>query len=309
MIIVTGSNGFIGSNTVRLLTRRGYAVLAVDHGCQDRYEMATHCLRLDAQALYGWIESHGKNVTGVIHLGGVSETIGRTTEDYAESGLFSRALAVTVARYAPQAPFVYASSAATYGRNHSGAQLFLEMQPLSEYAKAKHAFDLWMTEDSKAPERWFGLKYFNVYGPNEQHKGKSASMITQAAQQLHARGVVQLFQADRPITRDFVYVDDVVDATTWFMDLAVRGRAPFNGLYNIGSGVSESFETVVHEVADVLGVPPSIAYIPLPPELKDQYQYETKADLSRLRHTGYMVSPTTLHEGVQKMRAYLESLA
>ena len=315
-IVVTGASGFIGSNVVERLAACGRAdVVAVDAyadpQARHRYLDALPVRAfVDRDGLFLWLEQHEREVQAVIHLGACSDT---TVTDRAyvmrNNYEYTRALWNWCTRVGR--PLLYASSAATYGDGSAGWDDESDpyrLLPLNLYGESKQRFDLWALEQSKAPPRWVGLKYFNVYGPHEKHKARMASVAFHAMHQIRAKEQVALFQSHRPDIphgaqcRDFVCVADAVDATLHFLESPVSPAAP-NGLYNVGTGAARSFEDLAKAVFAALHKPPSIEYVPMPEELREKYQYFTQATTIRLRRAGFTRPFQALEDGV---RSYVQ---
>ncbi|MEX2589542.1 MAG: NAD-dependent epimerase/dehydratase family protein, partial [Chitinophagales bacterium] len=209
-------------------------------------------------------------------------------------------------------PFIYASSAATYGDGKLGfsdQMDILPLQPLNPYGNSKQEFDLWALEQDKAPANWYGLKFFNVYGPNEYHKGRMASVIFHFYQQIQKEGKMRLFRSHHPEykdgeqLRDFIYVMDVLEMIYFFMQ-----ECPPSGLYNIGTGTARTFLDLAHAVFCVLEKEPQIKFIDTPEDIRDKYQYFTEADMQKLNAVGYSSATFTLEEGVADyLKNYLSS--
>ena len=209
-------------------------------------------------------------------------------------------------------PLLYASSAATYGNGEWGYKdehdIVSKLQPLNPYGVSKNEFDSWALEQKKTPPFWAGVKFFNVYGPNEYHKGRMASVIFHAYHQIQKHGVVKLFRSHNPKykdgeqMRDFVYVKDVVKMCVWLME-----QQPENGLYNIGSGKARSFNDLVKAIFKALNEKPKIDYIDTPEDIRDKYQYFTEADMNKLRKAGYKEEFYSLEKGVAEyVKDYLQ---
>jgi ADP-L-glycero-D-manno-heptose 6-epimerase len=203
-----------------------------------------------------------------------------------------------------RARFVYASSGATYGHGEKGFDddLLFELSPLNMYGYSKHMFDTWLMFN-KQVENFIGLKYFNVYGPGEFHKGNMRSIILKAYEQIKTTGKLQLFELKQESKRDFIYIDDAVKATLFFMN---REKHIRNGLYNVGTGNARTWKDLAIAIFDAMGLPCNIQYIKMPYELKDQYQYITEADITSLRKVGYDSSMMSIEEGVKSYIDYLE---
>lgn len=331
MIVVTGANGFIGANVVVALHDRGRGpILHVDdyptirgRGATEtppeavRYERVPGGRYLDLHGLPTWLERHGQaeRVAAIIHLGACSDT---TVTDAAYVAArntdYTRALFKWCA--AARVPLVYASSAATYGdgsRGYSDAADPSIYQPLNLYGQSKHDLDLWaLAQPPQAcPPIWRGLKYFNVYGERESHKGRMASVAFHAFGQIGETGRVKLFQSHKEgvphggQTRDFIYVQDAVKITLHLLDTPASAAAP-NGLYNAGTGTPRSFADLAAAVFRALGREPAIEFIPMPEDLRGKYQYYTRADPAKLDHSGYAGGFHTLEDGVAAYVRWLE---
>lgn len=313
--IVTGGAGFIGCNIIAALNRRGHDdILVVDHTDQPakhqnlaslRYRtcMDKHAFRDAFQT--GQIES----ADTVFHMGACSST---TVMD-------SAFLEDNNTRYTEQlcrwsldhgARFIYASSAATYGDGEQGYSdedsTMATYQPLNPYGQSKHAFDQWALE-SGVLDRIVGLKYFNVFGPHEDHKGDMRSMVNKAFAQIQQNGHLGLFKSYRPDyadgqqDRDFISVDDAVDVTLFFHDHPDR-----SGIFNCGTGKARTWEDLARAVFDAMGQEPDIRMIDMPGNLREQYQYHTEANVSKLRSAGYDRPFASLEESVaQYVKGYL----
>jgi len=312
MIVVTGAAGFIGANlALKLLESPSTELLAVDHEAENcaRYlgdESERVCF-VRADRLPEWLASQAERVEAILHLGACSETTARDRAYMlANNTEYTRTLFKWCAAHAK--PFVYASSASTYG---DGAQGFddeadpRQLKPMHLYGESKHLFDLWALEQRITPPRWAGLKFFNVYGPREGHKGRMASMVLHTFKQIQATGQVKLFKSERKDfedggqKRDFVYVDDAVAAVLHFLRAPVTKDAP-NGLYNVGTGQARTFKALAEATFAALGRAPNIEYIPMPEDLRAQYQYFTCAAAAKRARAGLAGPFVTLEEGVRR---------
>jgi ADP-L-glycero-D-manno-heptose 6-epimerase len=327
MIIVTGANGFIGSNLVRALQiRNGQDVLAVDvlpsirgyyrpapRVAEARYQQPHPTVSwLDMESLPAWLDRCPASVAGIIHLGAVSDTTVTDRQRVLKHNVeYTRTLWqwATVAR----CPFLYASSASTYGdgsRGYSDEVDPRQYVPLNLYAESKQTFDLWALEETMAPPRWAGFKYFNVYGPGEAHKGHMASVAFQAFHQARQTGRIKLFRshrvgiADGHQRRDFIHVSDAVDATLHFLTAPPTEAAP-NGLYNVGTGTARTFEDVARCVIAALGGGAEIEYVDMPAHLREKYQYFTEATVAKRLRAGLTRPMLTLEQGVGRYVADL----
>lgn len=325
MIVVTGAAGFIGSVTAARLAGGGRGpVVAVDAfgeapdtrrigGYLSRIETAA---QVDRDELPAWLAKEGPAVKAIVHLGACSDT---TATDRAFMMRNNLEYTKTLWRWCTQArvPFLYASSAATYGDGSAGYDDEADparLKPLNLYGESKHLFDLWALQESDTPPRWAGFKYFNVYGPNEGHKGRMASVALHAWKQVKETGRVRLFKSHREgipdggQKRDFVYVADAVDATLHFLDAPASAAAP-NGLYNVGTGQARTFADLAKAVFAALGLAPKIEYFDMPEDLRAQYQYFTQAAVAKLRRAGFTRPFRSIEEGVKEYVTRLEAEA
>ncbi|HVZ56639.1 MAG TPA: ADP-glyceromanno-heptose 6-epimerase [Chitinophagaceae bacterium] len=308
VIIVTGAAGFIGSCLVGYLNRKGYQnIVIVDAFGGDakraNYEDKKICARVERDELFDWLERYQLRIDFVFHLGARTDT---TEFDYRIHQLLNVDYSKKVWEYCTRKriPLVYASSAATYGDGELGYrddhELAERLKPLNPYGVSKNEFDKWALLQADQPPFWAGLKFFNVYGPNEYHKGRMASVIFHAYQQILQTGKVRLFRSHRPDfqdgeqLRDFIYVKDVVDICFWLMQ-----HQPASGLYNVGTGKARSFNDLVRALFASLHQEPVIEYIDTPLDIRDKYQYFTQADMNKLRAAGYHQDFYSLEEGVR----------
>lgn len=319
MILLTGGAGFIGSCLLAALSARGQATLVVDWlGSGEKWRnIARHPPeRLIApEALDGFLASpEADRIEAVIHLGAVSETTARDGDLIWRSNVeLSRRLWdwCAQAKAGAGVPFLYASSAATYGAA-SGADAFSDdpalldrLRPMNLYGFSKHAFDLQvqarLARGEAAPPQWAGLKFFNVYGPNEAHKGRMISVVKVKYDEVAAGAPARLFRADRPgmadgaQARDFIWVGDVIDVMLWLLD-----HPRVSGLFNCGTGVARSYLDLAHAVCDAAGRPRAVEFIEMPAALHGQYQSFTQADMGRLRAAGYDRQFTSLEAGISR---------
>ncbi len=307
MIILTGAAGFIGSCMLRKLNDEGHrnVVVADDFSREDKnrnlagksYIAAMHRDRLPA-----WIERAHKDIVAVFHLGARTDTTEQDVALFDRLNLhYSQAIWNLCVQYG--IPLLYASSAATYGLGEHGYRddhgIVSQLHPLNPYGRSKNDFDIWALQQSQAPPFWAGLKFFNVYGPNEYHKGRMASVVFHTARQIKATGGMKLFRSHRPDfadgmqSRDFIYIKDVLDICYWLF----RQR-PASGLYNVGTGKARSFLDLAANTFHAMGLEPSISFIDTPADIRDTYQYFTEADIGKLLHAGYTGRFHSLEEGV-----------
>jgi len=319
MILVTGGAGFIGSNLQAALARRGLETIVVDSlGCKGKWlNLSKHAPDriIHPDALNGFLETHPA-LEMVFHLGAVSTTFAVDGDStWATNVELSRRLWTWCAER--EVRFVYASSAATYGDGTKGfdddaSPAALErLRPLNLYGWTKHAFDLSVARRlavaRERPPQWVGLKFFNVYGPNEYHKGNMISVVKVKYDELAAGGPARLFKsdvaeiADGAQARDFIWIGDVVDVMLWLFD-----NPEVNGLFNLGTGRARSYLDLAYAVCDAAGKPRAVEFIDTPQLLKGQYQSFTEAPMERLRAVGYSGQFTPLEEGVRRyVREYL----
>ena len=324
MFVITGGAGFIGSNIAAALDSSGDDIVIVDWLRSDPFKWRNIAKRRLAdlvapEDLAAFLAANRSKIQGIVHMGAISTTT-ETDVDAIVRNNFR--LSVDVWRFCARAqiPLVYASSAATYGDGGQGFAdrfddaYFETLQPLNPYGWSKHVFDRFalrsITGAEPAPPRWFGLKFFNVYGPNECHKGGQRSVAAHLHAQIRERGAVRLFGSDNPAyadgeqLRDFVWVGDCVDVALWALNDA---SAP-SGLYNVGSGVARSFLNKAQIMFRELNVEPNVEFIDLPANLAGKYQYYTCASLEKLRAAGYARPMTSLEEGLRAyVHRYLET--
>ena len=311
-IIVTGAAGFIGSALVWRLNELGYEdIVLVDRlGSDERWRNLVSLRYTDFIHADEFLETTlSGSVSSVFHLGACSSTTEKDA-DFLLRNNFAYSKGIASFAQDHRARFVYASSAATYGDGSSGmsdrAERGQTFRPLNMYGYSKHMFDLW-GERHGLLDSAVGIKYFNVFGPNEGHKGDMRSVVAKATAQVRDKGVINLFKSYRDDyahgeqQRDFVYVKDAVDMT---IHLAATPGA--SGLFNVGSGEAHSWNELAHAVFKALELSPRIEYVEMPEVLRGKYQYFTKADLTRLRDSGYSESPWTLEDSVgDYVRNYL----
>ena len=308
VILVTGAAGFIGSCMVGYLNRKGYHNIIIvdefdDENKKLNYEDKKITAWVDRNGLFDWLNDHPMQIDFVFHLGARTDT---TEFDYAILEKLNVDFSKKIWGYCTEKniPLVYASSAATYGDGELGYKddhdLPYKLNPLNPYGKSKNEFDKWVLKEKTQPPFWAGLKFFNVYGPNEYHKERMASVIFHSFNQIKSSGKVKLFRShkaeykDGEQLRDFVYVKDVVDICYWLMN-----EKPASGLYNLGTGKARTFKDLVAAIFKSLGKEPVIEFIDTPPDIRDKYQYFTEADMNKLRNAGYKEDFYSLEEGVE----------
>ena len=322
MMLVTGGAGFIGSHVVAALEERSRGPIAVcDTLDEDKWRnLAKRRLAevVPPEALLDWLGLR-RDIEAVVHMGAISST---TTTDEAETMRVNYALPVSLWDWcaANSVRLVYASSAATYGDGSQGfddefgQNALARLQPLNLYGRSKHAFDREVARrvatGAKTPPHWAGLKFFNVYGPNEYHKAGQTSVVLQNWREAKASGRAILFRSHNPNyadggqSRDFIWVGDCADVVLWLLD-----ATGVNGLYNVGTGKARSFKDLATAVFAALGRVPNIEYVDTPIAIRDKYQYFTEARMERLRTAGYAKPFTALEDGVARyVQGYLETV-
>ena len=314
MIVVTGGAGFIGSNLVAALEERGEHDLVVCDrlGRDDKWRnLAKRELAalVAPEALLEFLDAHAREINIVFHLGAISSTT-ESDADLILATNFTLSQRLWEWCAATETRFIYASSAATYGEGTAGFDdeaapaALARLKPLNAYGWSKHLFDRriarLLERRGARPAQWAGLKFFNVYGPNEYHKGSMKSVVAQIYPRAAQREAARLFRSHRPDVadggqkRDFVDIRDCVDMMLWLHD-----HPAVNGLFNIGSGTARSFADLAAAVFRALGREPEIEYVDTPLAIRDKYQYFTEARMERLRAAGYDRPATSLEDGVR----------
>jgi ADP-L-glycero-D-manno-heptose 6-epimerase len=313
MILVTGAAGFIGSVMIWKLNGRDTdAIIGVDRFHQGDKWKNLRKRRVydwvDREDLFSWLRKDAKSIDTLVHLGACTDTTERDV-DYFIRNNFEYSKSLWDFCTINEIPFLYASSAATYGAGELGyldeEERVDELRPLNPYGWSKQLFDRWALQQRDKPPFWYGFKFFNVYGPNEYHKGHMASIAYHAYNQVKDRGTIRLFKSHRADyghgeqKRDFVYVKDVVSIMDFFLQ-----HTPKSGLYNVGTGKARSFNDLARAVFTALKRTPSITYFDTPENLRKQYQYFTEASVEKLRTAGYGEKIHDLESGVGD---YIES--
>jgi ADP-L-glycero-D-manno-heptose 6-epimerase len=311
MLLVTGGAGFIGSNVVAALNDAGRADVAVCDflGHDGKWKNLAKRQLADVvppAELMGWLA--GRNLDAVIHLGAISETTA-TDGDLVIETNFRLSMRLLDWCTATGTPFIYASSASTYGDGEQGFRdepslaALKALRPMNLYGWSKHLFDMAVAErvakGEKLPPQWAGLKFFNVFGPNEYHKGSMMSVLAKRFDDIKAGRGIQLFRshrdgiADGDQRRDFIYVDDVVRVITWLL-----ASPQTSGIFNVGTGTARSFKDLMLATYAALGTAPNIEYVDMPEQIRGSYQYFTESDGDRLRGAGYNGGFTPLEDAV-----------
>lgn len=319
-IVITGAAGFIGSCLAEFLNSKGYEnLLLVDDFShpekEENYKSLKFSFAIERDKLFDWLKSNQPKIDFFFHIGARTDT---TEFNYEIHRRLNIEYSEKVWNYCTEnkIPIVYASSAATYGKGELGYkdshEIVEYLKPLNPYGISKNEFDkiaLNKKEDEQPPH-WFGLKFFNVYGPKEYHKRRMASVIFHSYNQILKNGFVKLFKSHKPEyrdgeqLRDFIYVKDVIKVCYWLMKNA---DSVTSGLYNLGTGKARSFNDLVKSTFKALDIPANIEYINMPEDIRESYQYFTEADMNKLRSAGYVEKFYSLEEGIDDyVRNYLK---
>ncbi len=307
MIVVTGAAGFIGSALIGKLNSEGFKIIiAVDDFSKTEklvnLEGKTIKERVERSVFHSWLEANHEEVEFIFHIGARTDTTEFDVNIFNELNLhYSQQIWKACCAY--QIPLVYASSAATYGLGELGYDDneadIPSLKPLNPYGQSKQDFDVWALEQDEKPFFWAGLKFFNVYGPNEYHKGRMASVIMHAFNQIKEKGSMNLFRSHNPNftdggqMRDFVYVKDLINVCYFLMH-----HRKNSGIYNLGSGKARTFLDLVTSTFKAMEKEPVIGFIDTPADIRDNYQYFTEANMGKLFGIGYPHKFHTLEEGV-----------
>ena len=308
MIVVTGAAGFIGSYVVGKLNREGFKdIVLVDKYDDplkiDNYQTKTYSEMVDRDIFFDWLARNEQFVQMIIHLGARTDTVGQEPEIYQQLNLkYSQKIWNACIQYG--LPLIYASSASTYGDGELGFDddqaLIPDLKPLNLYAQSKHDFDCWALKQKEQPFFWTGLKFFNVFGPNEYHKDRMASVIFQAFNIISGTGKMELFRSHHPDfkdgeqARDFISVEDVAKVILFFMN-----HRKDSGIYNVGTGEARTYLSLTKAVFKSMELTENIGFIDTPEDLRGKYQYYTCANIKKLRNIGYSHSFLSLEEGIE----------
>jgi ADP-L-glycero-D-manno-heptose 6-epimerase len=309
MIVLTGVSGFIGSCMLGRLNASGYSdsIVAVDDFYHHFKSQNTHGKSagkwLHRDLLADWLEQTSEPVEAVIHLGARTDTTLMDAEIFRVLNLdyTKRIWRICTEK---SIPLIYASSAATYGDGRLGFvddhTSLPDLKPLNPYGDSKHDFDKWALSQEKTPPYWIGCKFFNVYGPNEYHKGRMASVVFHTFHQIKKTGGMRLFKSHRPDfadghqSRDFIYITDILDMLIFFLEQ----RKAASGIYNFGTGKARTFLDLARNTFRAMHVTENISFIDTPEDIRDSYQYFTEADMQKVRNAGYDKPFTTLEDGI-----------
>ncbi len=309
MIVVTGAAGFIGSYVVGKLNSEGYTDIVIVDKYDDplkfqNYNSKIYSEIVDRDIFFDWLADHEQSVEMIIHLGARTDTVGQEAEIYQELNLkYSQKIWNACIQY--DFPLIYASSASTYGDGNQGFDddhsLIPELKPLNLYAKSKHDFDCWALEQRQQPSFWAGLKFFNVFGPNEYHKDRMASVIFQAFNTISETGKMDLFRShhsdfeDGEQSRDFIYVEDIAKVILFFMN-----HRKDSGVYNVGTGEARSYLSLTKAVFKSMRKDEEIGFVDTPEDLRGKYQYYTCANIQKLKRVGYNEPFFSLELGIEE---------
>jgi len=309
MIVVTGAAGFIGSYVAGYLNQQGYNDLVlVDDFSQSRkaanIEHKKYTTRVDREDFFDWLNHNHRFVQFVIHLGARTDTTEFDRSIFERLNVeYSKRVWSLCVEFG--LPLIYASSAATYGNGEWGYSdshdLVHKLKPLNPYGESKNEFDKWALQQQQQPFFWAGLKFFNVYGPNEYHKGRMASVVFHAFHQIKQTGKMKLFRSHHPDfrdgeqKRDFIYVKDIASVILFLMQ-----HRKNSGLYNVGTGQARTFLDLARATFQSMGIPENIEFIDTPADIRDKYQYFTQAKMDKLRSIGYTQPFTPLEEGIRE---------
>jgi len=307
MIVITGAAGFIGSCLLSKLNSEGITdiVLVDDFSIEEKnknFVNKKYSKTIERSEFLTWFETNAKYISFVYHIGARTDTTEFNVDVFNELNLnYTKSIWQTCS--ANKIPLVYASSAATYGLGEFGydddENKISLLKPLNPYGDSKNDFDKWAILQSETPPKWIGFKFFNVYGPNEFHKGRMASVIFHSYNQIKEKGYVKLFRSHNPKytdggqLRDFVYVKDLVEVLYYSYINSLK-----SGIYNLGSGKARTFLDLATSTFNALNKPVNIEFIDTPIDIRDKYQYFTEATMSKLIKQGYNKSFTSLEEGV-----------
>jgi len=307
MIVITGAAGFIGSNLVSKLNSEGYFELILVDDFNSKVKNRNlkgkkFSKKIDRMKYFDWVKENKPAIEIIFHLGARTDTtefdrkvLDELNLEYSKK-IWSQCTGLNI-------PLIYASSAATYGLGELGYkdkhEIIPDLKPLNPYGESKNDFDKWVLEQSDTPPSWAGIKFFNVFGPNEYHKGRMASVVFHAFNQIRETGKMSLFRSHRPDfndgeqERDFIYVKDVADVLFFFLLNEVK-----SGIYNLGTGRARTFLDLVKATFQSMDLQENIEFIDTPEDIRDKYQYFTEADMDKLHKAGYILPFSSLEQGI-----------
>ncbi len=307
MIIITGAAGFIGSVVLGSLNAAGIENLVIVdkfgiEAKEPNLASKKFIEKIERGIFIDWFEKNAGKINAVVHIGARTDTTEFNVEIFNELNLnYTKDIWKICTKHG--IPMVYASSAATYGGGEHGYnddhQIVQKLKPLNPYGDSKNDFDKWALQQEATPPNWYGLKFFNVYGPNEYHKGRMASVIFHSFKQIKQSGGIKLFRSHKPEfmdgeqLRDFVYVKDVASVILFLLE-----NKPSSGLYNLGTGQARTFLDLARNTFAAMGKSENISFVDTPEDIRDKYQYFTEANMAKLRNAGYQKPFSTLEQGV-----------
>jgi len=343
-IVITGAAGFIGSCLVGYLNENGFTnlILVDDFSRDDKLPNLREKLyteKIERESFFEWLFSHKPSIDFIFHIGARTDT---TEFNYKVHQHLNVEYSKKIWNYCTvlNIPLVYASSAATYGSGELGYNddhdIISDLNPLNPYGESKNEFDKWVIHQANHPPKWYGLKFFNVYGPNEYHKGRMASVIFHSFNQIKKNGLVKLFKSHRADfengkqLRDFIYVKDVLKVCYWLMEncffrnnpgtnlpenaageefSGIQSKGVRNGIFNLGTGKARTFEDLVKSTFTALDMALHIEFIDMPEDIRDTYQYFTEANMNKLKSAGYHQEFYSLETGIDDyVRFYLDTM-
>ena len=311
-VLVTGGAGFIGSHIAAILSQQNQDVAICDWlGKEDKWKNLQKTVPVaivPPENLHAWLKDNSQSIFAVVHMGAISATT-ETDVDLIINSNFTLSVALWHFCSRVEIPFIYASSAATYGDGKRGFEdktddtNMSQLKPLNPYGWSKHLFDRWVLKQVnnglKHPPKWAGLKFFNVYGPNEYHKGSMKSVIAQNYEKIISGEAIRLFKSYNPDyvdggqMRDFIYVKDCVKVIAWMLENHFK-----SDIYNVGSGTARSWNDLGRSIFSAIGIEPKFEYIEMPDELRGRYQYFTEASMDKIKSVGCPVDFFSLEDGI-----------
>jgi ADP-L-glycero-D-manno-heptose 6-epimerase len=317
MIVITGAAGFIASFLAQELNQKGFSdMILVDDFSNEKknnnHQTISCSQKINRDEFFTWFEENKPAIDVIFHLGARTDTTEMNYEVHNQLNVqYSKSIWKLCTE--KNIPLIYASSAATYGLGEKGYKdshdIVKNLKPLNPYGQSKNNFDIWALEQTEHPPYWAGMKFFNVYGPNESHKGRMASVVYHAYHQIKESGQMKLFRSHNPEykdgeqLRDFIYVKDVTSICLFLYENQIQ-----SGLYNVGTGIARSFKDLAENTFKALHLESKITFIDTPADIRDKYQYFTEADMNKLKSAGYTKPFYSLEEGiVDYVQNYLNS--
>lgn len=307
-ILITGAAGFIPSCLAQRLFRKGHKLILVDNfNFPEKNKNLTGleaCIKIERDSLFNWLEDHNPKIDLFFHLGARTDTT-EFKKDIFDKLNVQYSKDVWMYCSMEDIPLIYASSAATYGLGEYGFKddhdIVASLKPLNPYGESKNDFDKWALQEFMSPPSWFGFKFFNVFGPNEYHKGRMASVVYHFYHQFLKTGEVNLFKSHKDEyghgeqKRDFIYVDDLINVLLHFAHKKLNIES---GLYNVGTGVARTYNDLANAIFSAVNEKPIIRYIDTPEDIRDKYQYFTEADMNKVQSTGFNLTFSSLEDSV-----------